>query len=62
MRTFLSMAAPKINMLCGYLQNFSFIRRVPPYYKFFWTNFDDFQNMAYMYLVIFIYQIIHDSG
>ena len=62
MRTFPSMAAPKINILCGYLQNCSFIRRVPPYYQFFWANFDDFQKMAYMLLVIFIYQIIHDSG
>ncbi len=61
MRTFPSMAAPKINILCGYLQNCSFIRRVPPYYQF-WANFDDFQKMAAMLLVIFIYQIIHDSG
>ena len=57
-----SMASSKIYILCGYLQNFSFIRRVPPYQTFFWASFDDFQNMAYMYLVIFIYQIIHDSG
>ena len=62
MRTFPSMAAPKINILCGYLQNCSFIRRVPPYYQFFGANFDDFQKMAAMLLVIFIYQIIHDSG
>ena len=62
MRTFPSMAAPKINILCGYLQNCSFIRRVPPYYQFFWANFDDFQKMAAMLLVILIYQIIHDSG
>ena len=62
MRTFPSMTAPKINILCGYLQNYSFIRRVPPYYQFFWANFDDFQKMAAMLLVIFIYQIIHDSG
>ena len=59
---FPSMAPPKINILCGYLQNCSFIRRVPPYYQFFGANFDDFQKMADMLLVIFIYQIIHDSG
>ena len=58
---FPSMAAPEINILCGYSQNCSFIRRVPPYHQFFWANFDDFQKMAYMLLVIFIYQIIHDS-
>ena len=57
-----SMAASKINILCGYLQNFSFIRRVPPYYQFLGANFDDFQKMAAMLLVILIYQIIHDSG
>ena len=56
-----SMAASKINILCGYLQNFSFIRRVPPYYQFLGANFDDFQKMAAMLLVILIYQIIHDS-
>ena len=62
MRMFASLAASEINILCGYLQNFSFIRRVPPYYQFFWANYDDFQKMAVMLLVILIYQIIHDSG
>ena len=51
MTTFPSMAAPKIYILYGYLQNCSFIRRVPPYHKFFWANFDDFQKMAVMLLV-----------
>ena len=59
---FASMAASKINILCGYLQNVSFIRRVPPYYHFLGANYDDFQNMAAMLLVIHIYQIIHYSG
>ena len=62
MRMLDRMAASKINILCGYLQNCSFIRRVPPYYQFFWANFDDFQKMAAMFLVILIYQIIHDSA
>ena len=56
------MASSKIYILCGYLQKFSFIRRVPPYYQFVWANFDDFQKLAAMLLVIIIYQIIHDSG
>ena len=57
-----SMASSKIYILCGYLQNFSFIRRVPPYHTFFWASFDDSQKMATMLLIILIYQIIHDSG
>ena len=60
MRMFDSMASSKIYILCGYLQNFSFIRRVPPYHTFFWASFDDFQKMAAMLLVTIIYQIIHD--
>ena len=41
---------------------FHYLVLVHPKFRFFWANFDDFQKMAAMLLVIFIYQIIHDSG
>ena len=56
------MTASKINTLCGLLQNFIFIRRVPPYHHILGANFDDFHKKASMLPKVFIYQIIHGSG
>ena len=62
MRMFDKMAGSKITTLCGLLQNFIFIRRVPPYHHILGANFDDFQKKASMLPKVFIYQIIHGSG
>ena len=62
MRMFDKMAGSKITTLCGLLQNFIFIRRVPPYHHILGPNFDDFQKKASMLPKVFIYKIIHGSG
>ena len=57
MRLVYSIATSKVSVVCGKMQNFIFIRRVPLTINFS-HNFEDFPKKANMLPILLIYPII----